>query len=138
MTWPERHPRLSQAVLYLGILAAWEILRNTPAVAGLIRDAKTFQIPTAIQTGSKSSRMTPFDGDAFFTSATMRRRSPPATAPPTTSRATGASSSTSRSAPTSTRAAPPNSPPSRPRPPGRRSRAGFAHKVPAGALRDAA
>jgi len=37
-----------------GRVAAYEILRNTPAVAGLIRDAKTFQIPTAIQTGSGS------------------------------------------------------------------------------------
>ena len=37
-----------------GRVAAWEILRNTPAVAGLIRDAKTFQIPTAIQTGAGS------------------------------------------------------------------------------------
>jgi twitching motility protein PilT len=37
-----------------GRVAAWEILRNTPAVAGLIRDAKTFQIPTAIQTGAAS------------------------------------------------------------------------------------
>ncbi len=35
-----------------GRVAAFEILRNTPNVAGLIRDAKTFQIPTAIQTGS--------------------------------------------------------------------------------------
>jgi twitching motility protein PilT len=37
-----------------GRVAAWEILRNTPAVAGLIREAKTFQIPTAIQTGAGS------------------------------------------------------------------------------------
>jgi twitching motility protein PilT len=37
-----------------GRVAAFEILRNTPAVGGLIRDAKTFQIPTAIQTGSAS------------------------------------------------------------------------------------
>ena len=37
-----------------GRVAAYEILRNTPAVAGLIRDAKTFQIPTAIQTGAAS------------------------------------------------------------------------------------
>ena len=37
-----------------GRIAAWEILRNTPAVAGLIREAKTFQIPTAIQTGAGS------------------------------------------------------------------------------------
>ena len=37
-----------------GRVAAFEILRNTPNVAGLIRDAKTFQIPTAIQTGSAS------------------------------------------------------------------------------------
>ncbi len=35
-----------------GRVAAFEILRNTPNVAGLIRDAKTFQIPTAIQTGA--------------------------------------------------------------------------------------
>jgi twitching motility protein PilT len=35
-----------------GRVAAFEILRNTPNVAGLIRDGKTFQIPTAIQTGS--------------------------------------------------------------------------------------
>ena len=34
-----------------GRVAAWEILRNTPNVAGLIREGKTFQIPTAIQTG---------------------------------------------------------------------------------------
>ena len=32
MTWPERHPRWSQAFLYLGILAAWEILPR----AGLV------------------------------------------------------------------------------------------------------
>ena len=37
-----------------GRVAAYEILRNTPAVAGLIRDAKTFQIPSTIQTGSAS------------------------------------------------------------------------------------
>jgi twitching motility protein PilT len=37
-----------------GRVAAWEILRNTPAVAGLIREAKTFQIPTVIQTGAAS------------------------------------------------------------------------------------
>jgi len=35
-----------------GRVAAFEILRNTPAVGGLIRDGKTFQIPTAIQTGA--------------------------------------------------------------------------------------
>jgi twitching motility protein PilT len=35
-----------------GRVAGFEILRNTPAVGGLIRDGKTFQIPTAIQTGS--------------------------------------------------------------------------------------
>jgi twitching motility protein PilT len=40
-----------------GRVAAWEILRNTPAVAGLIREAKTFQIPTAIQTGSGAGMM---------------------------------------------------------------------------------
>ncbi|MEP6471084.1 MAG: PilT/PilU family type 4a pilus ATPase [Acidobacteriota bacterium] len=37
-----------------GRVAAWEILRNTPAVAGLIREGKTFQIPTAMQTGAGS------------------------------------------------------------------------------------
>ncbi|HEY1250870.1 MAG TPA: PilT/PilU family type 4a pilus ATPase [Thermoanaerobaculia bacterium] len=36
----------------LGRVAAYEILRNTPNVAGLIRDSKSFQIPTAIQTGA--------------------------------------------------------------------------------------
>jgi len=35
-----------------GRVAAYEILRNTPNVAGLIREGKTFQIPTAMQTGS--------------------------------------------------------------------------------------
>ena len=40
-----------------GRVAAYEILRNTPAVAGLIRDAKTFQIPSAIQTGAASGMM---------------------------------------------------------------------------------
>jgi twitching motility protein PilT len=35
-----------------GQVAAFEILRNTSNVAGLIRDGKTFQIPTAIQTGA--------------------------------------------------------------------------------------
>jgi twitching motility protein PilT len=44
-----------------GRVAAFEILRNTPNVAGLIRDAKTFQIPTAIQTGSASG-MIQMDG----------------------------------------------------------------------------
>ena len=33
------------------------MLRNTPAVAGLIREAKTFQIPTAMQTGSSTGMM---------------------------------------------------------------------------------
>jgi len=35
-----------------GRVAAFEILRNTPNVAGLIREGKTFQLPTAIMTGS--------------------------------------------------------------------------------------
>ena len=35
-----------------GRVAAFEILRNTGNVAGLIRDGKTFQIPTAMQTGA--------------------------------------------------------------------------------------
>jgi len=37
-----------------GRVAAFEILRNTPNVAGLIREGKTFQLPTAIMTGSAS------------------------------------------------------------------------------------
>ncbi|MEO8430171.1 MAG: PilT/PilU family type 4a pilus ATPase [Acidobacteriota bacterium] len=37
-----------------GRVAAYEVLRNTPNVAGLIRDGKTFQLPTAMQTGSAS------------------------------------------------------------------------------------
>ena len=41
----------------MGRVAAWEVLRNTPAVAGLIREAKTFQIPTAIQTGVGAGMM---------------------------------------------------------------------------------
>jgi twitching motility protein PilT len=40
-----------------GRVAAWEVLRNTQAVAGLIREAKTFQIPTAMQTGAGSGMM---------------------------------------------------------------------------------
>ena len=44
-----------------GRVAAFEILRNTPNVAGLIRDAKTFQIPSALQTGSAAGMM-PMDG----------------------------------------------------------------------------
>jgi len=36
-----------------GRIAAFEILINTPAVAHLIRDNKTFQIPNAIATGKK-------------------------------------------------------------------------------------
>ncbi|MCA1580587.1 MAG: PilT/PilU family type 4a pilus ATPase [Acidobacteria bacterium] len=37
-----------------GRIAAYEVLRNTPNVAGLIREGKTFQLPTAMQTGSAS------------------------------------------------------------------------------------
>ena len=40
-----------------GRVAAYEILRNTSGISGLIRDAKTFQIPTALQTGSASGMM---------------------------------------------------------------------------------
>ena len=36
-----------------GRVAALEILIATPAVRNLIRDAKTFQIPTVLQTGKK-------------------------------------------------------------------------------------
>jgi twitching motility protein PilT len=41
-----------------GRVAAYEILRNTPNVAGLIREAKTFQIPSAIQTGAAAGMIT--------------------------------------------------------------------------------
>jgi twitching motility protein PilT len=55
---------ISQALLPrrdgTGRVAAWEILRVTPAVAGMIREAKTFQIPTAMQTGA-SAGMTLMD-----------------------------------------------------------------------------
>ncbi len=44
-----------------GRVAAFEILRNTGNVAGLIRDGKTFQIPTAMQTGA-SAGMILMDG----------------------------------------------------------------------------
>jgi twitching motility protein PilT len=44
-----------------GRVAAYEILRNTPNVGGLIRDSKTFQIPTAMQTGAAAGMM-PMDG----------------------------------------------------------------------------
>jgi twitching motility protein PilT len=37
-----------------GRVAAYEILRNNSNVAGLIREGKTFQIPTALQTGAAS------------------------------------------------------------------------------------
>ncbi|MEX1246523.1 MAG: PilT/PilU family type 4a pilus ATPase [Thermoanaerobaculia bacterium] len=40
-----------------GRVAAFEILRNTPNVAGLIRDSKSFQLPTAMQTGSAAGMM---------------------------------------------------------------------------------
>jgi twitching motility protein PilT len=36
-----------------GRVAAYEILRNTKAIANLIREGKTHQIPSAIQTGAK-------------------------------------------------------------------------------------
>jgi twitching motility protein PilT len=41
-----------------GRVAAFEILRNTPNIAGLIRDNKTFQIGSAIQTGSGAGMQT--------------------------------------------------------------------------------
>jgi len=41
-----------------GRVAAFEILRNTPNVAALIRDGKTFQIPTALQTGAAAGMIT--------------------------------------------------------------------------------
>jgi len=36
-----------------GRIAVFEVMINTPAVAALIRDNKTFRIPNEIQTGSK-------------------------------------------------------------------------------------
>ncbi len=46
---------ISQALLPrrggYGRVAAFEILRGTPAVAAMIRDAKTFQLPSTLQTG---------------------------------------------------------------------------------------
>lgn len=44
-----------------GRVAAVEILINTPAVANLIREGKTFQIPSIMQTG-KAAGMTSFEG----------------------------------------------------------------------------
>ena len=41
-----------------GRVAAFEILRNTPNLAGLIREAKGHQIPSAIQTGSGAGMQT--------------------------------------------------------------------------------
>jgi len=47
---------VSQALLprrdRTGRIAAYEVLRNTGNVAGLIREGKTFQLPTAMQTGA--------------------------------------------------------------------------------------
>ena len=52
---------VSQALLprrdRTGRIAAYEILRNTPNVAGLIREGKTYQLPTAMQTGAASGMM---------------------------------------------------------------------------------
>jgi twitching motility protein PilT len=36
-----------------GRVAAFELMINTPSIASLIRDNKSFRIPTDIQTGSK-------------------------------------------------------------------------------------
>jgi twitching motility protein PilT len=41
-------------------VAAFEVLRNTVAVANMIREEKTFQIPSAMQIG-KSQGMQTFD-----------------------------------------------------------------------------
>ncbi len=52
---------ISQALLprrdRTGRIAAYEILRNTGNVSGLIREGKTFQLPTAMQTGAASGMM---------------------------------------------------------------------------------
>ncbi len=53
---------VSQALLprrgFAGRVAAFEILRTTPAVAALIREGKTHQIPSALQTGQLSGMCT--------------------------------------------------------------------------------
>ena len=53
---------ISQALLPrrggYGRIAAFEILRGTTAVSALIREAKTFQLPSAIQTGTRAGMMT--------------------------------------------------------------------------------
>jgi twitching motility protein PilT len=53
---------LSQALLprrgFAGRVAAFEILRSTPAVAALIREGKTHQIPSALQTGQLAGMCT--------------------------------------------------------------------------------
>ena len=53
---------ISQALLPrrggYGRIAAFEILRGTTAVSALIREAKTFQLPSAIQTGTLAGMMT--------------------------------------------------------------------------------
>ena len=54
-------PDASAAPRRLRAGGGFEILRNTGNVAGMIRDGKTFQIPTAIQTGS-SAGMVSMDG----------------------------------------------------------------------------
>jgi twitching motility protein PilT len=41
-----------------GRVAAFEIMINTPSIAALIRDNKTFRIPTDLQTGAKFGMMT--------------------------------------------------------------------------------
>ncbi len=41
-----------------GRVAALEILVNTPAVANLIREGKTFQIPSSMQTGAEAGMLT--------------------------------------------------------------------------------
>jgi twitching motility protein PilT len=44
-----------------GRVAAYEILRCTPAVSNLIREGKTFQIPSAMQIGRAQGRVTMTD-----------------------------------------------------------------------------
>ena len=41
MTWPERHLRLCQVMLYVAILAAWEILPRT----GYAKEARPWTCP---------------------------------------------------------------------------------------------
>lgn len=67
-----------------GLVAAVEIMVNTPAVSHLIRDGKTHQLYTVVETGSKDGMVTldhvlkkmALDGTITFDEAKMRMRVP--------------------------------------------------------------